>query len=136
MKSNLFSVPNIIETGVHSMRRVLQRSNPLETPGCESQDCLPCQHGRGEGGSCRGCGINYEVECQLCPEGERSLYIGETSRNLFTRSREHWPGTGQEQVHPSCLNTRTVPTIGRLLSKSHCQHQELPDKTVEGSIND
>jgi hypothetical protein len=80
---------NIIETGGISMRRVLQRSNPLETPGCESQDCLPCQNGRGEGGSCRGCGINYEVECQLCPEGERSLYIGETSRNLFTRSKEH-----------------------------------------------
>ena len=29
------------------------------------------------------------MECQLCPDGDRSLYIGETSRNLFTRSKEH-----------------------------------------------
>ena len=31
----------------------------------------------------------YEVECQLCPVGARSLYIGESSRNLYTRSKEH-----------------------------------------------
>ena len=80
---------NIIETGGLSMKRVLQRSNPLETPGCESPDCLPCQNGRGEGGSCRGGGVNYELECQLCPDGEKSSYIGESSRNLYTRSKEH-----------------------------------------------
>ena len=33
-----------------------------------------------------GCGINYEIECQLCPEEEKSVYIGETSQNLYTRS--------------------------------------------------
>ena len=43
----------------------------------------------GEGGNCEECGINYEIECQLCPEEERSVYIGETSRNLYTRSNEH-----------------------------------------------
>ena len=79
----------IIETGGLSMRSVLQRSNPLETAGCDTQDCLPCKHGRGEGGNCAGCGINYEIECQLCPEEEKSVYIGETSRNLYTRSSEH-----------------------------------------------
>ena len=79
----------IIETGGLSMRSVLQRSNPLETAGCESPGCLPCVPGRGEGGNCEGCGINYEIECQLCPDGEKSKYIGESSRNLFTRSQEH-----------------------------------------------
>jgi hypothetical protein len=71
------------------VRSVLQRSNLLETAGCDTQDCLPCKHGRGEGGNCEGCGINYEIECQICPDGERSVYIGETSRNLYTRSSEH-----------------------------------------------
>jgi hypothetical protein len=75
---------NIIETGGLSMRKVLQRSNPLETPGC-----LPCQDGRGQGGNCRGCGVNYELECQLCPEEEKRVYIGESSRNIYTRSKEH-----------------------------------------------
>ena len=27
--------------------------------------------------------------CQLCDEEDRAIYIGETSRNLYTRSREH-----------------------------------------------
>ena len=69
----------IVETGGLSMKSVLQKSNPLETVGC---DCLPCENGRGEGGNCLGCGVNYEIECQLCPAGERSKYIGESSRNL------------------------------------------------------
>ena len=79
----------IIETGGHSMRSVLQRSNPLETAGCEDPKCLPCKNGRGGGGSCRGCGVNYEIECQLCPDEARSKYIGESARNLFTRGVEH-----------------------------------------------
>ena len=79
----------IIETGGLSLRSVIQRSNPLETPGCDSPDCLPCKPGRGEGGNCEGCGVNYEIECQLCPQGDRSKYVGETSRNLYTRSKEH-----------------------------------------------
>ena len=79
----------IIETGGLSMRSVLQRSNPLETQGCDSPDCLPCAPGRGEGGNCEGSSANYEIECQLCPEGSKSIYIGESSRNLYTRSKEH-----------------------------------------------
>ena len=79
----------IIENAGLSMRRVLQVSNPLESAGCDSPDCLPCRDVRGEGGKCRGCGINYQVECQLCPDNERCVYIGESSRNLYTRSKEH-----------------------------------------------
>jgi hypothetical protein len=79
----------IVETGGLSMKSVLQRLNPLETAGCDRPDCLPCEPGRGEGGNCESCGVNYEIECQLCPDGEKSVYIGESSRNLFTRSLEH-----------------------------------------------
>ena len=71
------------------MKRVLQTSNPLKSPGCSSPDCLPCEGGRGEGGDCRGCGVNYQLECQLCPGDAMSVYIGESSRNLFTRTQEH-----------------------------------------------
>ena len=52
-------------------------------------------------GSCRGCGVNYELEWQLCPDQVKSSYIGETSRNLYTRSKEHLSryrsGTGTSQ---------------------------------------
>ena len=71
------------------MRTILQRSNPLETVGCDDPKCLPWKPGKGEGGNCSGSGVNYEVECQQCPEGSKSLYIGESARNLFTRGNEH-----------------------------------------------
>ena len=29
------------------------------------------------------------MECQLCPDDNKSKYIGESSRNLYTRSKEH-----------------------------------------------
>jgi len=38
---------------------------------------------------CEGCGVNYELECQMCPDGTKSVYIGESARNLYTRSKEH-----------------------------------------------
>ena len=79
----------IVETGGLSMRSVLQKSNPLQTIGCENTDCLPCKQGRGEGGNCEGGGINYELECMLCPDDNKSVYIGESARNLYTRSKEH-----------------------------------------------
>ena len=44
---------------------------------------------RGKGGQCHRNNVNYEVECQLCPETERAVYIGETARNLYTRATEH-----------------------------------------------
>ena len=61
----------IVETGGLSLRSVLQKSNPLQTIGCENTDCLPCKQGRGEGGNCEGGGINYELECMLCPDDNK-----------------------------------------------------------------
>ena len=29
------------------------------------------------------------MECKLCPESDPTTYIGETSRNLYTRAKEH-----------------------------------------------
>jgi hypothetical protein len=66
----------IIETGGRSIKSIVQRSNPTATKGCEEEDCLPCRGGKGEGGDCRQCGVNYSVECQLCPDGSKSIYHG------------------------------------------------------------
>ena len=71
------------------MKQTLQKSNPTATPGCEDSECLACKDRRGEGGPCRKNNINYEIECQLCPEERRPVYIGESSRNLYTRAKEH-----------------------------------------------
>ena len=78
-----------IESGGVTLRSQLQKSNPTETPGCDDEECLGCSTEKGKGGKCRRNNINYVMECQMCPEGNRPVYIGDTSRNLFTRCKEH-----------------------------------------------
>ena len=79
----------IVETGGQSIKQEVQKSNPTRTPGCHFNDCLACKNGRGEGGMCLRSNVQYELGCQLCDEEDRAIYIGETSQNLYTRSREH-----------------------------------------------
>ena len=79
----------IVEVGGRTLKSELQRSNPTATPGCDKEDCLGCNVERGKGGKCHKNNVNYEIECHLCPEGNRPVYIGETSRNLYTRCKEH-----------------------------------------------
>ena len=96
----------------------LGSNNPWSTEWfCPRKDCLQCQ-GRaflaeeeteqslklvtGEGTptkgkpdrkaipSCTGEGMNYCIECISCrKQGLRRIYIGETSRSLYQRGREH-----------------------------------------------
>ena len=80
----------VLEKGGKAVRRAVQRPNPTATAGCSSSECLACQGGRGEGGNCRRSNIRYEMECQECPESNPTVYVGETSRNLFTRAGEHY----------------------------------------------
>ena len=80
---------NIIETGGKTLKREIQKSNPTSTPGCSKEDCLCCAEERGKGGQCHRPNVNYEIECRLCPVNNRPKYVGETSRNLYTRMAEH-----------------------------------------------
>ena len=82
----------IMEVGGRTIKSELQRSNPTAQAGCGESDCIACNRERGRGGNCRRNNINYEIECHLCPEGSRPVYIGETSRNLYTRTKEHMNG--------------------------------------------
>ena len=79
----------IIEMGGKTLKRELQKSNPTESPGCEEQECLGCRRKQGEGGQCHRNNVNYEIECRLCKDTKPTVYIGETSRNLYTRGGEH-----------------------------------------------
>ena len=73
----------ITEVGGKIVKITLQRSNPTAKPGCEDYDCIACKDERGDEGNCCRNNVNYEKECQLCPEESRPVYIGETSRNRF-----------------------------------------------------
>ena len=88
---------NIVETGGRTLKSELQKSNPTADPGCDKQDCLPCSNGRGKGGKCHANNINYKIECLDCPENQRPVYHGETSKNLFTRASQHIGMRSQEE---------------------------------------
>ena len=51
--------------------------------------CVACSGERGAGGNCRKSNVVYQYACQLCPENNQAVYIGETARNLYRRGREH-----------------------------------------------
>ena len=87
---------NIVEMGGKTLKSEVQRSNPTATPGCERKDCLGCSMGRGKGGRCHKNNVNYKIECLDCPEDERATYIGETSKNLYTRTSQHVNGRQDE----------------------------------------
>ena len=83
--------------GGNRLKRELQKSNPLSTPGCEKDDCMACRKEKGKGGQCRRNNINYEVECQLCKHTKPTIYVGETARNLYTRGGEHLQKSKEEE---------------------------------------
>jgi hypothetical protein len=79
----------IIEKGGANVKRKLQVSIPLETTGRTDENCMACRDGRGGGGKCRKSNVNYTIDCKICLQDGKSVYIGETSRNLSTRGKEH-----------------------------------------------
>ena len=74
----------VVEVPGVSLKRKLQKSDPFKEKECTKvRSCLVCA---GEsGGRCRQEGVTYEIKCSEC-EG---VYIGETSRNAFSRGLEH-----------------------------------------------
>ena len=87
---------SIVEMGGRRLKTELQKSNPTATPGCSKADCMPCREERGKGGNCHKSNVNYIIECMLCPPDRRYSYIGETSRNLYTRALEHQSNKEEE----------------------------------------
>ena len=94
----------MIEMGGRTLKSMFQSSNPTATPGCSEEDCIGCNIERGKGGNCQRNNINYEIECQLCPEGRKAVYIGETSNNLYTRTKQH---IGRRNHEESFVNRHT-----------------------------
>ena len=79
----------IVETGGTMVKHLVQKGNPTETPGCGERACVVCKGGSVRGANCRKSNVQYQLECELCPSEDKSTYIGETSRNLYSRGLEH-----------------------------------------------
>ena len=77
----------IVEKGGRTVKRKVQIANPTASGSCQAGDCVACKGGRGT--RCRKSNVLYEFACQMCPEDNQAVYLGETARNLYTRGREH-----------------------------------------------
>ena len=70
-----------------------QKKDPFEE-ACSSHDCKPCAHlndGQRKFSNCRSNNVSYSAKCVPCDKrGKEKVYIGETSRNLYMRSVEHY----------------------------------------------
>ena len=72
----------IVEKGGVTLERMLQKSNPTSSGFCGKEECDMCEGGRR---SCHKKNIVYEYECDL----DNYTYVGETSRNFYSRNIEH-----------------------------------------------
>jgi hypothetical protein len=73
----------VIETVGRSIKSIVQKSHLTATLECEAAVCMPCKNGRGDGGDCHRCEVNYSIECELCPDGQR-LHTMEKLPGIFT----------------------------------------------------
>ena len=77
-----------VECAGRTLKGALQRSNPFRGASCSRESCFVCDSGGR--GSCEKEGVRYQIECLGCDEEEKkSIYVGETSRNTYTRGLEH-----------------------------------------------
>ena len=79
----------IIERGGQTIERQLQHSNPTTSDQCHRSNCGPCDQPGGNGGrkKCHVNNIVYKYVCQV--PGCTGVYVGETSKNMYTRNLGH-----------------------------------------------
>ena len=74
----------IIEKGGQSIGNMMHSANPTASNNCNKQDCVMCSQ-PGGGVMCHKSNIAYEWTCRE----DGASYIGESSRNFYTRANEH-----------------------------------------------
>ena len=79
----------VVERGGVTIKRQLQKSNPTASNTCGRSNCGPWEQPGGMNGTklCHKPNVVYEYTCQF--PGCDAVYVGETSKNLFTRDSQH-----------------------------------------------
>ena len=77
----------------------------------------------GDGGRCRVDGITYKVTCKRCEE----VYVGETSKNAYTRGLEHLYSVTAPVKDPS----KPKPTLRAHVDERHSEDPNPPTFKME-----
>ena len=92
----------VVEQGGVPIHTVLVKPMPQQGDICTKGDCIPCRSGQTKNQSChKGAigGVGYEQQCLICLEDQKvAIYHGESSRTLYTRSKEHCAGLRQKKA--------------------------------------
>ena len=89
----------IVERGGVALGNLLQKSNPTSSRECRKQDCYMDQQPEG-GKQCHKSNVLYEWTCRVCGD----TYTGETSRNFYTRAKEHLEKAEKDALNSFILN--------------------------------
>ena len=96
----------IVENAGSALKMILPSTNPWGNIDCQRNDCLICSQGDEEVQDCRRRNILYENRCTVCQVGKEGdtfqkdglgIYVGESSRSLYERSKEHEKDRNDEQ---------------------------------------
>ena len=90
----------IVERNGSSLKSIFPLNNLWDGAPCGRSECKPCNQGAEEPPKCNKASMVYENICRRCNRGaeakkelpevvEGSIYVGESSRTLFERSKEH-----------------------------------------------
>ena len=76
------------------------------------------KYNRGKGGECRKSNVQYCMCCKLCPAEDPTIYIGETARNLYTRSKEHFKNYKSQNNDSFILKDRVENVVAIFVLKT------------------
>ena len=93
----------VVERAGTPLKSNFPLNNLWEGIMCGRDECVPCTQGAEELPQCTQPSLVYENVCKLCNPGAAekreqptfrtdipTVYVGETSRSLFERTKEHW----------------------------------------------
>ena len=81
----------MVEMCGRKLTQILIRKDPWAGKACERKKCLPCSSKEEKDhGMCQKENITYKIKCEGCAEvGKEATYIGESSRTMYQRGKEH-----------------------------------------------
>ena len=92
---------------------------------CGRTDCITCNQGGEELPNCTQSNVVYESICTVCnpgatkkgelvdvKKGPPSLYVGESSRSIQERAKEHWGAARRREEDSHIVSTKTWCTQG------------------------
>ena len=111
----------VVETSGRTIKSVVQRSDPFKRARCvDKENCMMCKV-EGNEGRCRKASVVYEIECGEC----KDIYVGETSRNAYTRGAEHKKSLDKKEkesvLHKHVVEKHRgrIPTFNMTVTSSH-----------------